>query len=172
MRRFFYHFFQVLLTLFYVVCILVSVAIFAGIGFAGGMLIGCWEDVSTIKLEERLEYDADQVWQQHLEVYSSVCEVQKADNIAFLIDKLERLEYKKVSEMVPRLSQPGEYAVALDTGQKNGIVSINLRSFEYPYLDPKAGHVKISVREGKIVAIGNEDGSVRQKFYLEPEKNC
>lgn len=170
MRRFFYHFFQVLLTLFWGVCILAAVAVFAGIGFAGGMLIGCWEDVSTIKLEERLEYDADQVWQQHLEVYSSVCEVQKADRVAFLIDKLERLEYKKVSEMVPRLSQPGEYAVSLDTGRKNGTVRINLRDFEYPYLDPKAGHVKISIKAGKIVSIGNEDGSVRQKFYIEPEK--
>ena len=170
MRRFFYHFFQVLLTLFWVACILAAVTVFAGIGFAGGMLIGCWEDVSAIKLEERLEYDADQVWQQHLEVYSSVCEVQKADRVAFLIDKLERLEYKKVSEIVPRLSQPGEYAAALDTGQKNGTVHINLRDFEYPYLDPKAGHVKISIKAGKIVSIRNEDGSVRQKFYLEPEK--
>ena len=169
MLRFLYHFSQVLLTLFWVVCILVFIAAFAGVGFAGGMLIGCWEDVRDIKFDD-LEYNAVETWQQHLEVYSSVCEVQKADKVAFLLDKLERLEYKNVSEIVPRLSQPGEYAQALDTGKENGTVRIHLRDFEYPYLDVEAGHVQISVKDGKIVSIRNEDSAVRQNFYLEPEK--
>ena len=169
MRQFLYHFSQVLLTLFWVVCILAFIPIFAGIGFAGGMLIGCWEDVRDIKFDD-LEYNAVETWQQHLEVYSSVCEVQKADTIEFLLDKLERLEYKKVSEIVPRLGQPGEYAQALDAEKKNGTVRIHLRDFEYPYLDVEAGHVQISVKDGKIVSIRNEGNAVRQNFYLEPEK--
>ena len=169
MRQFLYHSSQVVLTLVWVVCILVSIAIFGGIGFACGMLVGCWEDVSTIKFDD-LEYDAIDTWQQHLEVYSSVCEVQEADKVAFLFDKLERLQYKKVSEIVPRLSQPGEYAEALDAAKKNGTVHIHLRTFEYPHLDVKAGHVKISVNNGEIVSIRGEDNSVRQNFYLEPEK--
>ena len=169
MLRLLYHFSQVLLTLFWVVCILMFIPIFAGIGFAGGMLIGCWEDVRDIKFDD-LEYNAVETWQQHLEVYSSVCEVQKADKVAFLLDKLERLEYKKVSEIVPRLSQPGEYAQTLDAGKENGTVRINLRDFEYPYLDVEAGHVQISVKDGKIVSIQNEDNGLRQNFYLEPEK--
>ena len=146
---------------------------FAGIGFAGGMLIGCWEDVRDIKFDD-LEYNAVETWQQHLEVYSTVCEVQKADKIEFLLDKLERLEYKKVSEIVPRLGQPGEYAQALDAGKEvgkeNGIVRIHLRDFDYPRLDVEAGHVQISVKDGKIVSIRNEGNAVRQNFYLEPEK--
>ena len=169
MRQFLYHLSQVLLTLFWVVCILAFIPIFAGIGFAGGMLIGCWEDVRDIKFDD-LEYNAVETWQQHLEVYSSVCEVQKADKIEFLLDKLERLEYKKVSEIVPRLGQPGEYAQALDAEKKNGTVRIHLRDFEYPYLDVEAGHVQISVKDGKIVSIRNEGNAVRQNFYLEPEK--
>ncbi len=169
MRQFLYHSSQAMLTLFWVVCILVSIAIFGGIGFACGMLVGCWEDVSTIKFDD-LEYDAIDTWQQHLEVYSSVCEVQEADKVAFLLNKLERLKYKKVSEIVPRLSQPGEYAEALDSGKKNGTVRIHLRDFKYPHLDVKAGHVKISVNDGEIIAIRGEDNSVRQNFYLEPEK--
>ena len=169
MRQFLYHSSQAVLTFFWVVCILVSIAIFGGIGFAGGMLVGCWEDVSTINFDD-LEYDATDTWQQHLEVYSSVCEVQEADQAAFLLDKLERLDYKKVSEIVPRLSQPGEYAETLDAGKKNGTVRIHLRNFEYPHLDVKAGHVKISVSNGEIVSIRGEDNSVRQNFYLEPEK--
>ena len=169
MLRLLYHFSQVLLTLFWVVCILMFIPIFAGIGFAGGMLIGCWEDVRDIKFDD-LEYNAVETWQQHLEVYSSVCEVQKADKVAFLLDKLERLEYKKVSEIVPRLSQPGEYAQTLDAGKENGTVRIHLRDFEYPYLDVEAGHVQISVKDGKIVSIRNEDKGLRQNFYLEPEK--
>ena len=169
MLRLLYHFSQVLLTLFWVVCILMFIPIFAGIGFAGGMLIGCWEDVRDIKFDD-LEYNAVETWQQHLEVYSSVCEVQKADKVAFLLDKLERLEYKKVSEIVPRLSQPGEYAQTLDAGKENGTVRIHLRDFEYPYLDVEAGHVQISVKDGKIVSIRNEDNGLRQNFYLEPEK--
>ena len=169
MRQFLYHSSQAVLTLFWVACILVSIAIFGGIGFACGMFLGCWEDVSTIKFDD-LEYDAIDTWQQHLVVYSSVCEVQETDKIAFLLDKLERLQYKKVSEIVPRLSQPGEYAKALDKTDKNGTVRIHLRDFEYPHLDVKTGHVKISVNDGKIVSIRGEDNSVRQNFYLEPEK--
>ena len=171
MLRFLYHISQVLLTLFWVVCLLIFMAAFAGIGFAGGMLIGCWEDVRDIKFDD-LEYNAVETWQQHLEVYSSVCEVQKADKVAFLLDKLERLEYKKVAEIIPRLSQPGEYAQALDAGKKNGTVRIHLRDFEYPdpNLDVEAGHVQISVKDGKIVSIQNENNTARQNFYLEPEK--
>ena len=165
MFRFFYHLFQAVLTLFWVAGICVFLAIFAAIGFAGGMLIACWEDVRDIDLY-RLEYDSDiQTWRQHLEVYSAVCEVQETDKIAFLIDKLRRLEYKKVAELIPRLSTPGEYAVA-----KDGTVRIHLRDFKYPNLDVEAGHVRISVKAGKIAAIRNADNSVRQNFYLEPEK--
>ena len=180
MFRLLYHFSQVLLTLFWVVCILVFMAAFVGIGFAGGMFIGCWEDVRDIKFDD-LEYTAIETWQQHLEVYSSVCEVQKADKVVFLLDKLKRLEYKKVSEIVPKLSQPGEYAVSLDAPvswnpkaekKPNGTVHIHLRDFEYPdpNLDVEAGRVQISVTDGKIVSIRNEDNVVRQNFYLEPEK--
>ena len=174
MIRFLYHLFQAVLTLFWGVCILAFISIFVGVGFAGGMLIACWEDVQDIDLD-RLEYDADvQTWRQHLEVYSSVCEVQKTDSIAFLRDKLERLEYKKVAEIIPRLSTPGEYAEDLKTNsktkKKNGTVHIHLREFEYPHLDAKAGNVQISVKEDEIAAIRNEDNSVRQNFYLEPEK--
>ncbi len=165
MLRFFYHLFQGVLTLFWLAGICVFLVIFAAIGFAGGMLLACWEDVGDIDLY-RLEYDSDiETWRQHLEVYSSACEVQETDKVAFLIDKLERLEYKKVSELIPRLSAPGEYAVAQD-----GTVRIHLRDFEYPNLDIKAGHVRISVKDGKIDAIRNPDNSMRQNFYLEPEK--
>lgn len=165
MLRFFYHLFQAVLTLFWIVGICVFLAMFAAIGFAGGMLLACWEDVRDIDLY-RLEYDADiQTWRQHLEVYSSVCEVQETDKVAFLIDKLERLEYKKVAELIPRLSGPGEYAIATD-----GTVRIHLRDFEYPNLDVKAGYLRISVMDGKIAAIRNADNSVRHNFYLEPEK--
>ena len=47
----------------------------------------CWEDVRDIKFDD-LEYNAVETWQQHLEVYSSVCEVQNADKIVFLLDKI------------------------------------------------------------------------------------
>lgn len=165
MLRFFYHLFQAVLTLFWVAGICVFLAIFGAIGFAGGMLLACWEDVRDIDLY-RLEYDADiQTWRQHLEVYSAVCEVQETDKIEFLIDKLERLEYKKVAELIPRLSAPGEYAEA-----KDGTVRVHLRDFEYPNLDVRAGNVRISVKEGKIATIRNTDNSVRHNFYLEPEK--
>ena len=150
MLRFLYHLFQGVLTLFWIAGICVFLAIFAAIGFAGGMLLACWEDVRDIDLY-RLEYDADiQTWRQHLEVYSAVCEVQETDKIEFLIDKLKRLEYKKVAELIPRLSAPGEYAVAGD-----GTVRIHLRDFEYPNLDVKAENVRISVKDGKIAAIRN-----------------
>ena len=169
MFRFFYHIFQAALSLFWVVCILVFITIFAGIGFASGIFFASWEDVRDIDLD-RLEYSVDtETWRQHLEVYSTVCEVREADKSAFLLEKLERLKYKKVAEIIPRLSEPGEYAVTLDA-KENGTVRVHLRDFEYPYLDVDAGYVQISVTDGKIVAIRSGDSSVRQHFYLEPEK--
>ncbi|MDE0554803.1 MAG: PBP1A family penicillin-binding protein, partial [Candidatus Poribacteria bacterium] len=168
MPRLLYHCFQAVLSLFGVVCILGFIAIFAGIGFAGGIFLACWEDVRGIDLD-RLEYNVDtETWRQHLEVYSSVCEVQKADKIAFLVDKLNRLEYKRVAEIIPRLSEPGEYAETVDT-KGNRTIRIHLRDFEYPYLDIEAGHVQISVRDGKIADIRSPDGAMRKNFYLEPE---
>ena len=165
MFRFLYHLFQGVFSLFWIVGICVFLAIFAAVGFAGGMLLACWEDVRDIDLY-RLEYDADtETWRQHLEVYSAVCEVQETDKVAFLLDKLKRLEYKKVAELIPKLSAPGEYAVA-----RNGAVQIHLRDFEYPNLDVKAGYIRVSVKDGKIAAIRNTDNSVRHHFYLEPEK--
>ena len=169
MLRFFYHIFQAALSLFWVVCILVFIAIFAGIGFASGIFFACWEDVRDIDLD-RLEYSVDtETWRQHLEVYSTVCEVREADKSEFLLEKLERLKYKEVAEIIPRLSEPGEYAATLDA-KENGTVRVHLRDFEYPYLDIDAGYVQISVTDGKIVAIRSGDSSVRQHFYLEPEK--
>ena len=147
----------------------VFIAVFAGIGFAGGILLACWEDVRDIDLN-RLEYSVDtETWRQHLEVYSSVCQVQKSDKIEFLRDKLKRLKYKKVAEIIPRLSEPGEYAETLDD-RGNRTVRIHLRDFEYPHLDVEAGRVQISVSDGRIIAIRGEDDTVRQNFYLEPEK--
>lgn len=169
MLRFLYHCFQAVLSMFWAICIFVFIVIFAGIGFAGGILLACWEDVRDIDLE-RLEYNVDtETWRQHLEVYSSVCEVQKGDKIDFLRDKLERLKYKKVAEIIPRLSEPGEYAETVDA-KRNRTLRIHLRDYEYPNLDPETGHVQISVRDGRIAAIKNGDGGVRQNFYLEPEK--
>ncbi len=169
MRRFLYHCFQAVLSLLWVVCILVFLAVFAGIGFASGILLACWEDVRDIDLN-RLEYNVDpETWRQHLEVYSSVCEVQKGDKIEFLRDKLGRLKYKKVAEIIPRLSEPGEYAETRDADGSRTL-RIHLREFEYPNLDAETGHIHISVKDGRIASIRNEDGGVRQNFYLEPEK--
>ena len=169
MLRFLYHCFQAVLSLFWVVCILVFIAIFAGAGFTGGILLACWEDVRDIDLN-RLEYSVDtKTWRQHLEVYSSVCEVQETDKIAFLIDKLKRLKYKKVAEIIPRLSEPGQYAETLDANGSR-TVRIHLRDFEYPYIDVEAERVNISVKDGRIASIRGGDGTVRKSFYLEPEK--
>lgn len=163
--RLLHHCYQGLLTLLCSAGILACVAFLAALGFAGGMLLACWEDVEGIDLY-KLEYDVDtQTWRQHLEVYSSVCHVQEQDKIAFLRDKLERLEYKRVDKIIPRLSGPGEYAV-----DPNGTLHIHLRDFEYPNLDVEAGVIRVSVRAGKIEGIRNPDNSVRQSFYLEPEK--
>ncbi len=168
MRRFFNAIFQGLLALFFSACILVFIVIFVGIGFGCGVMLACWQDMSNLDLV-RLEYKSDKkTWRQHLEVYSSVCEVQEADNVDFLIDKLERLEYEQVGEIIPRLSSPGEYSTKLNA-EKSGTVRIHLREFEYPRLTPEVGQVQVSVKTGKIVGIRNSEGSPRQHFYLEPE---
>ncbi len=170
MRRFLQAFFQGMLTLNFGICILGFIAGFVGIGFAGGFILACWEDVRNIEFDQ-LEYVDVQIWQQHLEVYSSVCKVQENDKIDFLIEKLEKLGYQKVKQVIPQITGPGTYASKLDgeKSERSGTVLIHLREFEYPHLNVEAGHVQISVKSGKIASIRNTEGSIRQNFFLEPE---
>ncbi len=168
MRQFLHAFFQGVLALIFGICILGFMSVFVGIGFAGGFMLACWEDVRNIEFDQ-LEYVDVQIWQQHLEVYSSVCKVQESDNIDFLLEKLERLDYEKVEQVIPKITGPGTYSQELDEEKENGTVRIHLREFKYPYLSVEAGHVRISVKSGKIASIYNMKDARRQSFYLEPE---
>ena len=68
-----------------------------------GVLGGCSRHRPMIDLE----YDADirdmadSIWK----FTPQSAKYRKTDKIAFLLDKLKRLEYKKVAELIPRLSQ-------------------------------------------------------------------
>ena len=93
-RPYFSTLYQGILSSIFVSFILVFSVICFGIGVAGGFILGCWEDVAALDLKN-LEYKTDsETWRQHLEVYSSICEVQRKDTAVFLKDKLQRLEYQ------------------------------------------------------------------------------
>ena len=78
------HILNVLLSIVFVPVIIVFFVICFGIGVAGGFMLGCWEDVASLNLQ-KLEYKQDtHTWRQHLEVYSSICEVQLKDTADFL----------------------------------------------------------------------------------------
>ena len=104
---------NVILSIIFSVVILVFFVICFGIGVAGGFMLGCWEDVASLNLQ-KLEYKQDtHTWRQHLEVYSSICEVQLKDTAHFLVDKLERLEYEKVSSDARGINSQGQFLVQL-----------------------------------------------------------
>ena len=175
MRRFMLSSLQVMLSLVFVGFILVFCVICFGIGAAGGFMLGCWEDVEALDLEN-LEYKKDkQIWRQHPEVYSSVCEVQIKDTAVFVIDKLQphRLDYEEIMPGGKGANSPGQYFPKLsgEKGKQNGTIEIYTREFEYPYMeeDAKAQHFTLSIKNGKIESIHDEDKNSVRNFYLEPE---
>ena len=173
MRSFLSNCLQVTLSVIFVSFILIFFVICFAIGVAGGFMLGCWEDVAALDLE-KLEYKVDkQTWRQHLEVYSSICEVQLKDTVVFLKDKLQRLEYEEIKQEGKGINSPGEYSVQL-SGEKDkqrGTIQIYLRQFEYPYMegDTEAKRLNLSVKNGKIESIHNEEGNLIRNFFLEPE---
>ncbi len=173
MLRFLFNCWQVILGIIFVCFLLAFFVICFGIGVAGGFMLGCWEDVAALDLE-KLEYKQDrQTWRQHLEVYSSICEVQLQDTAVFLIDKLQRLEYEEISSGSTGINYPGEYLPQLKgkKGEQNGTIQIFLRQFDYPYMeeDTEAKRLNLSIKKGKIKSIHNEEGNLIRNFFLEPE---
>ena len=164
---------QVLLTIIFTGALVVFFVVCFGIGVAGGFTLGCWEDVVALDLE-KLKYTEDKLtWRQHTEIFSSVCEVQYKDTTAFLIDKLHRLEYKKVNSSGTGITSQGQYLTQLTgtTKKENGSIHIFLREFEYPYMDEdaKAKRVNLTIKNGKIELIKDGAGNEIRNFFLEPE---
>ncbi len=173
MRRFLSYSLQVILSIIFVSFLLVFFVTCFGIGVAGGFIFGCWEDVAALDLQ-KLEYKRDkQTWRQHLEVYSSICEVQLQDTAVFLIDKLNRLEYEKIESGGIGINYAGEYLSQLNgkNGEQNGTIHIFLRQFDYPYMegDTDAKRLNLSIKNGKIESIRDNTGNSIRNFFLEPE---
>ncbi len=142
--------------------------VFIGIGFAGGLMLVSWDAIKDVDLAE-LEYHKADTWKQHLKFYSSVCTVQREDLIDFLLDKLKRLAYEEAPPEVIKPSAVGEYSIALDTAGETGTMWVYLQGFHYPRADQTPYRVEISVLNGKIDSIRNEDGEEMPHFNLEPE---
>lgn len=173
MRRFLYNSLQVILSIIFVSLLLVFFVICFGIGVAGGFMYGCWEDVAALDLDN-LNYKVDkQTWRQHLEVYSSICEVQLKDSAVFLTDKLQRLEYEAVKQGGTGINSQGQYLLQVSgkKGEQNGTIDIFLREFIYPYMEKEAEakRIYLSIKKGKIESIKNDEGNSIRNFYLEPE---
>lgn len=172
-RIFLSHLFNIILSIVFVPIILVFFVICFGIGVAGGFMLGCWEDIASLNLQ-KLEYKQDtHTWRQHLEVYSSICEVQLNDTVDFLIDKLERLEYEKVSPDARSINDQGQFLVQLsgESQKQNGTLDLFTRQFEYPLMEEEteAKRLYLSIKNGKIESIKNVDRIALRNFYLEPE---
>ena len=148
--------------------IAVLTLIFIGIGFAGGLMLASWDAIKDVDLAE-LEYHKADTWKQHLKFYSSVCTVQREDSIDFLLDKLKRLAYEETSPEFTKPIAVGEYSIALDSAGETGTMWVYLQGFHYPRADQTPYRVEISVLNGKIASIRNEDGGEIPRFNLEPE---
>ena len=173
MPRFLSNTLQIILSVIFVGFLIVFFVICFGIGVAGGFMLGCWEDVSSLDLQ-KLEYKQDtQTWQQNLEVYSSVCEVQLQDTTVFLIDKLERLEYENIMPGNSGINSPGQYLLQLsgEKGKQNGTIQLFTQHFDYPYMaeEAVAKRVNLTVKSGKIELMRDETENSIRSFYLEPE---
>ena len=164
---------QTLLTIVFSGFLLIFFIVCFCIGVACGFTIGCWQDVSVLGLN-RLEYKEDkQTWRQHLEVYSSICEVEKANTADFLIDKLQRLEYEELAPSFKDVNSPGQFLVKVsgESEKQNGAIHLYTRHFKYPYMteETEAKRVRLSIKNGKVLYIHDEKENDLNNFYLEPE---
>ena len=161
--------FRSILSIFLIVLIVLLATIFVGIGFVGGVVLHSWEVVKKVDLKQ-LEYrkDAD-TWRQHLEIYSSICTVQREDSIDFLLRKLERLGYEETQQGYIKPSFPGQYTRTFGSSQDGGVMWIYLHGFHYPYADRKPYRVEIEVRDRKIEFIRNDVGEYLASFDFQPE---
>ena len=155
------------LTLFLLAIICVMMLIFVSIGFVGGVVLDSWDTIKDIDLDQ-LEYREVDTWKQHLEVYSSLCIIQSGDSVDFLLDKLKRLEYEESGEFI-KPSVVGQYSVGRDEDGQPERLWIYLQGFHFPSEDREAYQVELSVVDGKIETIENDDGEKIDSFDLRPE---
>jgi 1A family penicillin-binding protein len=141
---------------------------FIGVGFVGGVVIASWSTVREVDLGQ-LEYRQVDTWKQHLEVYSSICGVQRGDAVNFLLNKLRRLEYVEDSKRFAKPGVVGQYSLALDASGQNGSVWIFLQGFHFPRANREPHRVEVIVNYGKITAIRNDEGREIDHFDLRPE---
>ena len=155
------------LTLFLITTICVVMVIFIGIGFVGGVVHKSWDSIKDINLGQ-LEYREADTWKQHLEVYSSLCTVQPGDSVDFLLNKLKQLEYQESGEFI-KPSVVGQYSVGRDEQRQPERLWIYLQGFHFPSEDREPYQVELSVVDGKIETIQNDDGEKVDSFDLRPE---
>ena len=155
------------LTLFLITVLCVIMLIFVGIGFVGGVVLDSWGSIKDVDLG-RLEYRQVETWKQHLEVYSSLCTIQSGDSVDFLLDKLERLEYEESEEFI-KPSTIGRYSIGRDEQGQPERLWIYLQGFHFPRENREPYQVELSVVDGKIETIQNEDGEKIDSFDLRPE---
>ncbi|MDE0298173.1 MAG: PBP1A family penicillin-binding protein [Candidatus Poribacteria bacterium] len=161
--------FRVILAILLIMSTVVMGSIFVGIGFVGGVVLKSWEVVKKVDLEQ-LEYRKDvDTWQQHLEIYSSICTVQRDDSIDFLLRKLERLGYEETQQGYIKPSLPGQYTKTFGSSRNSGIMWIYLLGFHYPYTDRKPYRVEMEVRDRRVESIRNDVGEYLTSFDLQPE---
>ena len=160
---------RTILSIIVIALIVLLGTIFVSVGFVGGVVLHSWEVVKDVDLQQ-LEYhkDAD-TWRQHLEIYSSICTVQREDSIDFLLRKLERLGYEETQQGYIKPSLPGQYTKTFRSSQNAGVMWIFLQGFHYPYADRKPYRVEIAVRDRKVESIRNDVGEYLTSFDLEPE---
>ena len=161
--------FRAILAIILVLLIVLLGTIFVGIGFVGGMVLRSWDVVKDVDLQQ-LEYRKDvDTWQQHLEIFSSICTVQREDSIDFLLRKLQRLGYEETQQGYIKPSLPGQYTKTFGSSRDAGIMWIYLLGFHYPYANRKPYRVEIEVRDLKVESIRNDVGEYLTSFDLQPE---
>ena len=161
--------FRAILAVLMIVLIVLLGAMFVGIGFVGGVVLKSWDVVKKVDLQQ-LEYRKDvDTWHQHLELYSSICTVQREDSIDFLLRKLQRLGYEETQQGYIKPSLPGQYTRTFGSSRDDGIMWIYLQGFHYPYADRKPYRVEIEVRDRKVEFIRNDVGEYLPSFDLQPE---
>lgn len=158
---------------------LILVIIFMTVGFiSAGIVVGIVLNYSDELPElEPLDYRQTATWKQHLEIYSSISEIEEDTEKDFLMDKLVHLEYSRINAEMP--VESGQYTIVSSKDNFGEEMNIYLRGFHYPRQNRTSYIVKVYFDEdNKIARIekvleeeknGNLESKRILSFELEPE---
>ena len=134
---------KALKTFIKLVLLVAIIAFFIGMGIPIGMIIAYWNDLPSLA---PLEYET-QSWHYPTKVYSDIARFSREMSQRNLMERLERLGYKKAnSESISE----GQYYLTKPADSPTNEIKLYLRELIYPRLNLPPRLITIEIRGSNV----------------------